>query len=236
MCKQKFDFFIMIVDGLTTMVFVYKSNGDYVVTLEKLHDTIHNENITQVFMRQYALYRANKLKVVAIEHKYITGKTLQEMEYTCFSYNVPNLWHFHSNDLMQPVNVLYKVGEVVECTDFCTKLHVNWTPGIQYYLDKQVAIDIEHTGLQTGTATIYWPDGRFDCSVHYKDGLLHREDDLPAIESYWYQAWYKNGDRWRDDENAPMIVYNNGYNGFIGNIGRLTRKEYEQELLSSQST
>lgn len=210
------------------MEYVYKSNGDYVITLEKLDDTIHNENRQHplVIVKQYALYRANKLKVIAIEHKYIPDNTLEEMEYTCFTYNIPNLWRFHSKDIEDQVNVLYKVGEVVECKNFCTNLDVNCTPGIQYYLDKQVAIDIEHSGLKTGSATIYWPDGRFDCTRHYKDGLLHREDDLPAIESYWYKAWYKNGDRWRDDENAHMIVYFSKK----GSCGNLTRKQYEQEI------
>jgi hypothetical protein len=211
------------------MEYLYKSNGDYVVTLEKLQDTIHNENRIHVKVKKSALYRANKLKVISIEHKYLPKNKLQEMEYTCFSYNIPNLYRYYleSQKCVEPVNVLYKVGEVVECDDFCNNLEIDWTPGIQYYLDKQVAIDLDHSGLSTGSVTYYFPDGRFDCILHYKDGLLHRDDDLPAIESYWYKAWYKNGDRWRDDENAPMIVY------ICGNVGRLTRKEYEHEKLLS---
>lgn len=207
------------------MGYVYKSNGDYIVTLERLQDTIHNENRQHVVNKHFALHRANKLKVVAIEHKYICGKTLQEMYYTLHSKFIPNLYSLYPNNFQKPEKVLFKVGEIIQCENFCSQLEIDWAPGIQYYIEKQVAIDIEQSELTNGSVTIYLPDGRFDCTMYLKHGLLHREEDLPAVESWWYKAWYKNGDRWRDDENAPMIVYFNKK----GSFGNLTRKEYETE-------
>ena len=39
----------------------------------------------------------------------------------------------------------------------------------------------------------------------YKDGLLHRDNDLPAKIYRHYKEWYKNGKKHRD--NKPAIEY-----------------------------
>ena len=45
----------------------------------------------------------------------------------------------------------------------------------------------------------------------YKNGEIHRDNDLPAIEySGGTKAWYKNGKRHRDDD-LPAIERADGY-------------------------
>ena len=44
----------------------------------------------------------------------------------------------------------------------------------------------------------------------FKDGMLHRDDDLPAvIDAYGYQAWYKHGKRHRDGD-LPAVLCADG--------------------------
>lgn len=43
-----------------------------------------------------------------------------------------------------------------------------------------------------------------------KDGMPHRDGDLPAIiHTNGYTAYYKNGKRHRED-NKPAVIYSNG--------------------------
>lgn len=44
----------------------------------------------------------------------------------------------------------------------------------------------------------------------YKNGKLHRNDDLPAVEGFdGYKAWYKDGKPHREG-NKPAVIYPNG--------------------------
>jgi hypothetical protein len=43
----------------------------------------------------------------------------------------------------------------------------------------------------------------------YKDGLIHRSDDKPAVVGDNIQMWYQNGVYHRDGDK-PTIVYSNG--------------------------
>lgn len=63
----------------------------------------------------------------------------------------------------------------------------------------------------------------------YKDGALHRENDLPAIE--WYDGsyeWYENGQRHRN--NAPAVIYLDGRQGWYqhGELHREDGPAYER--------
>ena len=50
---------------------------------------------------------------------------------------------------------------------------------------------------------MYYED---DCNVWYKDNVIHRDDDLPAIKSPdGVQMWYKNGLLHRDND-LPAIT------------------------------
>ena len=55
-------------------------------------------------------------------------------------------------------------------------------------------------------AMIY-PDGT---QYWYKNGIKHRDNDLPAsIYSNGHQFWYKNGNLHRDND-LPAVIYGNG--------------------------
>ena len=44
---------------------------------------------------------------------------------------------------------------------------------------------------------------------YFKNGKLHRDNDLPAVVSHKYgqvQSWYKNGERHRDDKHKPAYI------------------------------
>lgn len=60
-------------------------------------------------------------------------------------------------------------------------------------------------------------DGMTD---HFKRGLRHRDDDLPASYGYnfdgYYQAWWKNGERHRDGDLPAIITEME--NGKVGKI------------------
>ena len=43
----------------------------------------------------------------------------------------------------------------------------------------------------------------------YINGILHRENDLPAIESLHFSKWYKHGILHRDGDLPCVIIYNN---------------------------
>jgi len=56
----------------------------------------------------------------------------------------------------------------------------------------------------------------------YKDGLRHRDNDLPAeINNEGSQSWYKDGIRHRDND-LPAIIYHNGKKEWYQN-GKLHR-------------
>ena len=51
---------------------------------------------------------------------------------------------------------------------------------------------------------------KYNSKFWYKNGLPHREKDLPAIiNSNGSMAWCKNGDYHRDNDN-PAIIHHNG--------------------------
>lgn len=60
---------------------------------------------------------------------------------------------------------------------------------------------------QNGLSVRICPNGRQEW---YKDGLLHRENDLPAvIHADGTREWYKDGQRHRDHD-LPAIIHSNG--------------------------
>jgi antitoxin component YwqK of YwqJK toxin-antitoxin module len=67
-----------LIDYINDKKYVYKTCGNYIVVLEKLEDTITNENRSNVSQignnKLYAKYRADKLFVKQIIHKYYLTK------------------------------------------------------------------------------------------------------------------------------------------------------------------
>jgi hypothetical protein len=51
---------------------------------------------------------------------------------------------------------------------------------------------------------------RYGSEIWYKDGVRHRDDDLPAIiQSNGTKKWYKNGKQHRDND-LPAVIEKNG--------------------------
>lgn len=60
------------------------------------------------------------------------------------------------------------------------------------------------------------PSGLIKLVWKNKDGLIHRDNDLPAIMySDGTKEWFKNGVPHRDDENKPAISFSNGKNFYL---------------------
>lgn len=72
-----------------------------------------------------------------------------------------------------------------------------------------------------GNLTFYYKDGKLHrdddlpaiegpkYKAWYKEGLVHRDGALPAIESDVYKEWWRNGLLYRDD-NLPAIERKDG--------------------------
>jgi len=70
-----------------------------------------------------------------------------------------------------------------------------------------------------------------DTFYHYKNGLLHREDDLPAIEGpNGYKEWYMNGKLHREKGKAFECVLEFDYEWYYKGIGVPcnTQEEFER--------
>jgi hypothetical protein len=192
---------------------VYKSCGDYIVTLEKLDNTIDNEDHRLVNGDKInCLYRANQLKVLYIEHKFSKSSAIvTKLEYII--YDCCKNIHFMKYipfDNCETQYGVYEIGKIIQVKHFCFNLQLDYTPGIQYYLDKQVAFDSEFSILLNGSRTLYSPCGLFCETTWYKDGKQHRDNDLPAVIKPEYLAWFRNGEYWRDDENLPCVILMTG--------------------------
>jgi hypothetical protein len=64
--------------------------------------------------------------------------------------------------------------------------------------------DDAEVGQEDGVTTAVNEKGD---KIWYKNGQIHRDGDLPAIEyANGDREWYKNGQRYRDDENLPAFI------------------------------
>ncbi len=63
---------------------------------------------------------------------------------------------------------------------------------------------------EDGPAIIY----NNETTYWWKDGLIHRDGDLPAVErADGHKEWWKNGQRHRDG-HLPAIIYANGITAY----------------------
>lgn len=116
---------------------VYGSHREYLITFQKLSDTITNENRTQfVKNKQYALHRASKLRVISINHK-LTNEEISVLKCGKITFIKGKILHSKYEDS----DHLY-------------------SDGIKYYLSKDVAFHhhlIVYCKTYTGT-NYFWQD------------------------------------------------------------------------------
>jgi hypothetical protein len=135
---------------------VYKSCNNYIVSLEKLPDTKTNEE-RPVHDKNHAKFRADKLKVVKIEHK--LNKT---------SINLI------TNSSFKGKEKIYEVGKVVNVDDFNENIYDTYASGIHYFLTSETAFAYEFTIPSDYSGKIsYWEsDGMENSYTVYKNGKV----------------------------------------------------------------
>ena len=147
--------------------YVFKScSRVWIVVLWKLPDTITNES-RPVVDRKCAKFRADKLQVVDIIHKF-------DQTNTCDSIR---------NSVYADKQLEYKKGEIIEVKDFDTNVNEVRTTGIHYYKTMKVAFYLELETVRDGEL-IFWRDNKqMQSNRTYKDGTLEGG----------YISWHING-------------------------------------------
>ena len=107
--------------------YVFKScSHNWIVVLQKLPDTITNES-RSVVDADCAKFRANKLRVVVIIHKF-------DQTNTCDSIR---------NSAYADKKMEYKRGKIIEVEDFDKNLNEVYTTGIHYYKTMKAAFHLK---------------------------------------------------------------------------------------------
>jgi hypothetical protein len=94
--------------------YVFISCRNYIIVLEKLHDTITNESkLSDISNPLYAKYRANKLRVILIINKFEPFDVITEIQ---------------EDSIMK-----YETDKIVEVDDYDMDLDQVFTTGIHYF-------------------------------------------------------------------------------------------------------
>jgi len=160
-----------LVDYINDKKYVYKTCGSHIVVLEKLPDTITNENRSNVSQigdnKLYAQYRANKLMVKKIINKYDLTKCA----------NVVSNWRENKTE--------YKINENVYPNNFDADLENVCSNGIHYFLKLERAfyyyLIME---IENGEHLSWHENGQIYEKYNYVNGKLNGE----------YLEWYDNGE------------------------------------------
>uniref|UniRef100_A0A6C0ECD2 Uncharacterized protein n=1 Tax=viral metagenome TaxID=1070528 RepID=A0A6C0ECD2_9ZZZZ len=174
--------------------FVYKSCQKYVIILQKLHDTVTNENRTMVKDSNYAIFCANKLLVVEIFNKLVPYETINKISNKSFLNNMT-----------------YEKGKIIEVKKFDhwkTEYNMSYVDkyGINYYntlepayyhkLNKYIDnVQIKNWYTTTGTIAE---------TITYENGTMIN-----------YESWDTNGAKITEasyDKNGDIIKFERYYN------------------------
>lgn len=140
--------------------YVFKSCQKYwIVILEKLKDTITNENRNDIIDKKTAKFRANKLKVCHIFNKFNIYSKLNRITNSYYNKNI----------------VTYIVGEIVYPDIYDTNISAILSNGIHYYNSIIPALHLELDTLfsYTGIIMSFHANGRTHSSGNYIDGKKH---------------------------------------------------------------
>jgi hypothetical protein len=106
---------------------------------------------------------------------------------------------------------------IVECKEVLLNKEIEW------FESKNIKVKLlEEYRIDKGGNEYWYKNGKLHrdndlpaaislrSKCWYKNGLLHRDNDLPAVTSpNGYQGWYKNGEFHRDND-LPAVIYPNG--------------------------
>ena len=187
-------------DGL-----VFKSCDTYIVALQKLKDTITNED-RKVHNKNRAIYRGNKFRVIDIVSKVDLAFTLTHDEEKKEITEV-------NSDFTD--NFVYIKNEIVECKNYKNTKNV-YAPGIHYYTLwssafyhnlYKVLLDKKYENIYTGKDCEWYDDGKLMCESNILNGQNH------GIEECWHEngnlrsiETWKNGKK----DGVTKVFYENG--------------------------
>jgi antitoxin component YwqK of YwqJK toxin-antitoxin module len=159
-----------LVEYINDKKYVYKTCGNYIVVLEKLPDTITNENRFNVSEngdnKLYAKYRANKLLVKKIIHKYHLTNCEKVMSNRCHK-------------------IEYKINETVYPDKFDDNLETVCSSGIHYFLNLKPAFYYNlEIRFMNGEYLSWYDSGELFEKCNYIDGKKIGE----------YLKWHQNGE------------------------------------------
>lgn len=161
---------------MSTFELVYKSCHPYIVTLQKLSDTKTNEDRPKNnVVSQYARYRADKLLVVSIKHKF-TEEEINEIE----------------NTMYEIEKIKYIKGDVMCVKDYDSNDKI-CGKGIHYYKNKECAYYIEikpEENNYTGDFKSWYANGMKEIETTYTNGKINGN----------YLSYYNDG-KTHIDEN-----------------------------------
>jgi antitoxin component YwqK of YwqJK toxin-antitoxin module len=161
-------------DYLINSIYVYKSCADCVVILERLPDTVTNENrnnITNKECKLFAKYRGSNFLVKDIFHKFDSIKKVSSILNSNFENKLE-----------------YKIGKVIIPDDFDINLEEVCSNGIHYFLKLECAFYYSLHEIQNGEYLSWYDNGQQRKKCTYTDGKLNGE----------YLGWYENGQLYKE--------------------------------------
>jgi antitoxin component YwqK of YwqJK toxin-antitoxin module len=157
-------------DYLINPIYVYKSCDEYVVILERLSDTITNENRNNIPNKEYksfAKYRGNKFLVKDIFHKFDSTKKISSI----------------SNSNFNQSKLEYEIEKVIIPNDFDRNLEKVCSNGIHYFLKLECAFYYSLKKIKNGEYLSWYENGQICKKCIYTNDKLNGE----------YLKWFKNG-------------------------------------------
>jgi antitoxin component YwqK of YwqJK toxin-antitoxin module len=178
--KSDFKVFICLIhqikaineDYLINPIYVYKSCADCVVILERLPDTVTNENrnnITNKECKFFAKYRGSKFLVKDIFHKFDSTKKVSSISSSNFENKLE-----------------YKIGKVIISDNFDINLEKVCSNGIHYFLNLLCAFYYSLHKIQNGEYLGWYDNGQQYIKCTYTDDKINEE----------YLSWNENGQQY----------------------------------------
>lgn len=144
---------------------VYKACKKSIVTMKLLPDSITNESRKGIIDHSFAKFRTNKVEILSIVNP-LTGSSMD-------------------SDSISNVDIIYKIGEIVE-TSYNPLIEDDYyKQGISYTKTHEVALSwfYQNNPKTDGVYRGWENNGKIKYILNYKNG---KKDGLQ-------QGWYKNG-------------------------------------------
>lgn len=142
--------------------YVFKScQIKWIIILQKLNDTITNENRNDIYDIETASFRANKLKVICIVNKFNPKININKI----------------INSIYTKKNITYTVNEIVCVDDYDMDINNIYSSGIHYYksLDPAFYSELDLYKKYIGNFFSYHNNGRIEVNGFIINGNFFGE-------------------------------------------------------------